>query len=78
MFLRLLFLHYYNASEFSLLSWQSYRRQPSAEADYWQWHITVHPVEVGCIGFVAQIHNKEVGMRGKAQRKAFKELTRDA
>jgi len=41
------------------------------------WKVNVHPVEVGCRGFVASSITKllkEVGIRGQSQRKTIKDL----
>ncbi len=49
----------------------------AAEAEDRGWKVNVHPVEVGCRGFVASSTTrllKEVGIRGQAQRKTIKDL----
>ncbi len=49
----------------------------AAEAEDRGWKVNVHPVEVGCRGFVASSTKmllKEVGIRGQAQRKTIKDL----
>ncbi|KAL3973956.1 proto-oncogene serine/threonine-protein kinase Pim-1 [Sarotherodon galilaeus] len=53
----------------------------AAEAEDRSWKIKVRPVEVGCRGFVASITEKllrEIGIRGKAQRQAMRELANTA
>ncbi len=53
----------------------------AAEAEDRGWKVNVHPVEVGCRGFVASSTTrllKEVGIRGQAQRKTLQLLPKEA
>lgn len=59
----------------------SERGLQAQEAEQRGWTAKVHPVEVGCRGFVATSTSRllqELGVRGKAHQQAIKDLSMDA